>query len=139
MSTTASITIGDKTFQAETKPENTILGLRQNWLSGEDPNDNVEFSLCAGAGLGYPLLTMEVHVDGKFVVETFNVVELAPAWCTAIVERHRAMNDPDDLKLLDDEQFKAAYERSPDDRSSAEQIMAEDYAGALERTGRADW
>lgn len=68
--------------------EDTLfVGLRQEWLSGEDEENGVEFSLTSGAGLGSPYLTLTVELPNDGVVrEVVDVRDLVTQWVNKVRE-----------------------------------------------------
>jgi hypothetical protein len=77
------------TFEAER--EAGLMYLRQEWVSGE--GDGVEFDLTCGAGLGAPLMSLRVTVDGQSVTETVNIIAGLTAWVTRIADEIREAPD----------------------------------------------
>lgn len=68
--------------------ENTLFaGLRQEWLTGEDPASGAEFSLTSGAGLGSPYLMLSVRMpDGETIREAVDVRDLVTQWVSQVLE-----------------------------------------------------
>lgn len=61
-----------------------FAGLRQEWLSGGD--DEVQFNVTSGAGLGSPYMVLTVTMHDKTVYEVINVAELANDWVHKVIE-----------------------------------------------------
>ena len=74
-----------------------FAGLRANWLDGDDPETGTTFSLCTGAGLGSPYLTIDVEVPGHpKVYEYVDIRELLEDRVRAIITELTAKPDGPD-------------------------------------------
>lgn len=83
--------MSELTMTSRTLGENEILGLRQEWVSGEDEANGVTFTLDSGAGLGNPAMSVRVEFIDKVtgekrkVTEVVNIAEVARQWVDKIV------------------------------------------------------
>src|SRR5262245_44705432 len=69
-------------FQA-TAPERPVLALSVAWIDGGD--DNVSFTLTAGAGVGSPLMTLVVKAGGKSRTEVIDIRDGLQSWVNRVV------------------------------------------------------
>lgn len=61
-------------------------GFVQEWITGE--NDEVEFSVRSGAGLGNPYLTLSLHRKGSedTIFEDVDIRKVAETWVSSILD-----------------------------------------------------
>ncbi len=78
--------MAEVTFQASR--ETGLMYLRQEWVSGGD--SQVDFDLTCGAGLGAPLMSLRVTVDGQSITETVNIVDGLTVWVDRLADELRA-------------------------------------------------
>jgi hypothetical protein len=62
-----------------------LSGLRQNWITGEDPDSDVTFDLDSGAGLGSASLTLTVYRGDAHVTEIVDIREVAAVWVAHVL------------------------------------------------------
>lgn len=66
-----------------------FAGFRTEWMTGEDEDNGITFSMSAGAGVGSPYITIDVHLpDGSTVYEYVDVRQLLTARVEAIAGEH---------------------------------------------------
>jgi hypothetical protein len=77
---------------AKTRTEKNPFGggFLQEWITGE--NDEVEFSIRSGAGLGNPYLTLRIHHKGseEITFEDMDIRKVAETWVNSFLDEERA-------------------------------------------------
>lgn len=80
--------MAELTLMAERHDESKLLPLRMAWIDGG--NDDVEFSMECGAGLGSPVLCVTVETRGVRVTEVIDIRDGLKAWVNRIVDEIEA-------------------------------------------------
>lgn len=65
-------------------------GFRQEWISGEDKEEGLEFSLTSGAGVGSPYMVLKVNGHGEEIVD---MREVLPVWIDGLLAREKEASD----------------------------------------------
>lgn len=75
------------TVEANPLPENTILGLREQFGHAEVKESKVTF--CHGFGFGITAISVEVDFpDGRHVAETINIQDLLTQWAKQVLREN---------------------------------------------------
>lgn len=63
-----------------------LTGLHQTWLEGQDTEEDLQFTLTCGAGLGSPHVKLFVKTPDAEYYDDFDIRDLIPQW----IEKLRA-------------------------------------------------
>lgn len=75
-------------LKLEAVPDDRLF-LMMGWLTGDDPESDIHFSLSCGAGMGNPRLLLSVTVDGTTFRESVDIRDVTREWVGQILAEVR--------------------------------------------------